>query len=70
MDATLSEHVSIVIFALIVIAVGVYVVMSCFVVGPLARLMRAEKVILGLSLAGIGGVIAYAAAELLFHVVF
>jgi threonine/homoserine/homoserine lactone efflux protein len=70
MEATLSGQVSIVIFALIVVAVGVYVVMSCYVVGPVARLMRAEKIILGVGLAGIGGVLVYAATELLFHVVF
>lgn len=70
MGATLSEAVSVVIFALIVVAVGVYVVMSCYVVGPFGRLMPAEKVILGVGLAGIGGVVVYAASELLFHVVF
>jgi threonine/homoserine/homoserine lactone efflux protein len=70
MEASLSGQVSIVIFALIVVAVGVYVVMSCFVVGPVQQLTRVEKIILGFGLAGIGGVLVYAATELLFHVVF
>jgi hypothetical protein len=42
--------------------------MSGFVVGPLAQLRRAEKVILAFSAAGVAGVVVFAATELLLHV--
>ena len=66
----LTETISALIFALILIAVVVYVVMSRFVTGPLAGLKRGERVILTISVAGIMLVVVYAAVELLFHVVF
>ena len=57
-------------FALIVVAVGVYLVMSSYVIGPYARLKRAERTIVVVSLIGVGGVIVYAASELLWRVLF
>ena len=66
----LTETISALIFALILIAVVVYVVMSRFVTGPLAGLKRGERIILGVSVVGILLVVVYAAVELLFHVVF
>ena len=66
----LTETISALIFALILIAVIVYVVMSGFVTGPLAGLKRGERIILGVSVVGIMLVVVYAAVELLFHVVF
>lgn len=66
----LTDKISALIFALIVIAVIVYVTMSRFVVGPIARMKRGERVILVVSLVGVVAVIVYAAVELLFHVVF
>ena len=66
----LTETISALIFALILIAVVVYVVMSRFVTGPLAGLKRGERIILSISVVGITLVVVYAAVELLFHVVF
>lgn len=66
----LTDKISALIFALIVIAVIVFLTMSRFVVGPLARLKRAERIILGVSFVGVLAVLTYAAVELLFHVVF
>jgi len=66
----LTDTISALIFALIVIAVIVYLVMSGYVIGPLSRLRRVERIILVVSAVGIAGVIVYAASELLFHVVF
>ena len=66
----LTETISALIFALILIAVVVYVVMSRFVTGPLASLKRGERIILVVSVVGIVLVVVYAAVELLFHVVF
>lgn len=65
-----ADRISTLIFALIVIAVMVFLVMSAYVVGPVAGLKRGEKIILAVGLAGIGGIIVYAASELLLHVVF
>jgi hypothetical protein len=64
----LTDKISTLIFALIVIAVIVYVVMSRIVVGPLSRLKRIERIILGAGLVGILAVLVYAAVELLLHV--
>jgi preprotein translocase subunit YajC len=61
-----ADQVSTLIFALIVIGVIVYLVMSAYVVGPVSRLKRGEKVILTVGLV----IILYAWAELLLHVVF
>jgi hypothetical protein len=66
----LSDTISALIFTLICMAVAVYIVMSRYVVGPLATLRRAERVMLIAMLAGVALVVAYAATELLFHVVF
>ncbi len=51
-------------------AVVIYVIMSRFVIGPTAKLKKAERVILIVGVIGILLVIVYAAVELLFHVVF
>ena len=66
----LTQTISALIFALILIAVIVYVVMARFVTGPLAGLKRGERIILAVSVVGIVLVVVYAAVELLFHVVF
>lgn len=66
----LTDTISALIFTLILIAAVVYVVMSRFVTGPLAGLKRGERIILTVSVVGILLVVVYAAAELLFHVVF
>jgi hypothetical protein len=66
----LTDKISALIFALILIGAVVYVTMSRFVVGPISGLKRAERIILSVSLVGIVGVIVYAAVELLLHVVF
>ncbi len=65
-----TEKISALIFALIVMAVVIYVIMSRFVIGPTAKLKKAERVILLVGVIGILLVIVYAAVELLFHVVF
>lgn len=65
-----TDKISVLIFALIVIGAVVYLVMSRFVIGPVSRLARGEKIILLVSVIGILWVIVYAAVELLFHVVF
>lgn len=67
---TFTDTISALIFALIVIAVIVYVIMSRFVIGPIAGLKRAERLILSVSIVGIVLVMVYAAVELLFFVVF
>ncbi|MCY4469337.1 MAG: hypothetical protein OXC08_11485 [Thiotrichales bacterium] len=66
----LTQTISALIFALILMAVVVYVVMSRFVIGPLAGLKQGERIILSISVVGIMLVVVYAAVELLFHVVF
>ena len=66
----LTDTISALIFALILIAVMVYVIMSRFVTGPLADLKQGERIILTISIVGILLVVVYAAVELLFHVVF
>ena len=65
-----TDRISALIFALIVIGAAIYVIMSRFVVGPLARLKRGERVVIGVSIIGILLVIVYAAVELLLHIVF
>ena len=64
------DRIPTLIFALIVMAVGVYLVMSSYVVGPLAKLKRVERWIVVVSLVGVAGVIVFAASELLLHVLF
>jgi hypothetical protein len=65
-----TDQVSTLIFALIVIGVIVYLVMSAYVVGPVSGLKRGEKAILTVGLVGIAGIILYAGVELLLHVLF
>jgi hypothetical protein len=65
-----TDQISALIFALIIIGVFVYLIMSRFVIGPLKGLKRAERIVLSLSVVGIALVVVYAASELLFHVVF
>lgn len=65
-----TDQISALIFALIVIGVFVYVIMSRFVLGPLTKLKRVEIIVLSLGVVGIVLVVVYAAVELLFHVVF
>jgi len=45
-------------------------VMSAYVIGPASRLKKGERIILGVGALGIGGIIVYAASELLYRVVF
>lgn len=66
----MADKISTLIFALIIIAVGVFLTMSSFVVGPVSKLTRGEQAILGLSLVGVVGVLVYAGVELLLHFVF
>ena len=66
----LTQTISALIFALILIAVIVYVVMSRFVIGPLSGLKQGERIILAVSVVGMMLVVVYAAVELLLHVVF
>lgn len=65
-----TDKISALIFALIVVAVIVYITMSGYVIGPVSKLRKAERVILLVSVFGVALVIVYAAVELLFHVVF
>ncbi len=65
-----TDQISALIFALIVIGVFVYVIMSRFVLGPLTQLKRVERIVLSLGVVGIVLVVVYAATELLFYVVF
>ena len=65
-----TDKIPALIFALVVISVIVFLVMSAYVVGPASRLKKGERVILAVGLVGIAGVIVYAAAELLLRVVF
>ena len=65
-----TDKVSALIFALIVIGVIVYVIMSRFVIGPLSSLQRGERIIIAVSIVGMLLVVVYAAVELLLHVVF
>jgi len=66
----LTDQISTLIFALVVVGVIVFLTMSAFVIGPVSRLKRGEKIILTVGLIGIGGIIVYAGLELLFHIVF
>lgn len=65
-----TDHVSILIFALILLAVTVFMVMSGFVVGPLKKLKKVERIVLGVSFVGVLLVVGMAASELIFHVVY
>lgn len=65
-----ADRISVTIFALVVISVIVFLVMSAFVVGPASELKKGERIILVVCVIGIGGIIVYAASELLYRVVF
>ena len=65
-----ADRISDTIFALVVISVIVYMVMSAYVVGPASGLKKGERIILVVGVIGIGGIVVYAASELLLHVVF
>ncbi len=65
-----TDQISALIFALIILGVLIYVIMSKFVIGPLTSLKKAEKIVLSLSIVGIALVVIYAATELIFRVVF
>ncbi|HEB59987.1 MAG TPA: hypothetical protein ENJ01_12245 [Gammaproteobacteria bacterium] len=65
-----TDQISILIFALILVAVVVFLTMSKLVVGPLAKLRKVERVVLISGLIGVLLVLAMAASELLFHVLF
>jgi hypothetical protein len=65
-----TDQISALIFALIVIAVIVFLTMSRYVIGPISRLTRAERIILSVSFVGVLAVMVYAAVELLFRVLF
>jgi hypothetical protein len=65
-----TDQISVLIFALILLAVAVFLVMSGFVIGPLSKLKKAERIILGVSIIGVLLVIGMAASELIFHVLY
>lgn len=65
-----TDQISVLIFALVLLAVTIFLVMSKYVIGPLRRLKTAERIILGASAIGVLLVIGMAASELLFHVLF
>lgn len=65
-----TDKISALIFALIILGVLVYIIMSKFVIGRIKSLKTAERIILLISLVGISLVVVYAALELLFRVVF
>jgi hypothetical protein len=65
-----TDQISILIFALVLLAVGVFLIMSGFVVGPIRKLKKVERIILGTSVVGVVLVIGMAASELIFHVVY
>jgi hypothetical protein len=65
-----TDQISTLIFALILLSVCVFMLMGAYVVGPVSRLKKGERIVLVIGIAGIGGVLAYAASELLFHFVF
>ena len=65
-----TDKISVLIFALILLAVAVFLTMSKYVIGPLQKLKTVERIILGVSAVGVVLVIGMAASELLFHVLF
>ena len=65
-----TDQISALIFALILIGALIYIIMSKFIIGKLADLKRAERIVLVLGVTGIALVVVYAATELLFRVVF
>lgn len=65
-----TDQISILIFALVILAVSIFLIMSKLVIGPVAKLKSVERWILSLGLIGVVLVIGMAASELLFHVLF
>jgi hypothetical protein len=65
-----TDTVSKLIFALLVMAVLVFLTMTSWVIGPLGRLRRAERIMLVIMFIGVLMVMVYATTELLFHFVF
>ena len=65
-----TDQISILIFALVVLAVTIFLLMSKVIVGPLAKLKRVERIVLSLSLIGVMLVVVMAGSELLLHVLF
>ncbi len=65
-----TDKISVLIFALILLAVTIFLVMSKYVIGPLRKLKIVERIVLGASAVGVVLVIGMAASELLFHVLF
>jgi flagellar biogenesis protein FliO len=65
-----ADQISALIFALILIGVVVYIVMSRFVTGPISELQRGEAIVIVASIIGMMLVVVYAAVELLLHIVF
>ncbi|MFV2005034.1 MAG: hypothetical protein ACC650_07480 [Gammaproteobacteria bacterium] len=63
-----TDQISFLIFALIMMAVVIFLIMSKVIVGPLAKLRGVEKIVLAFSLVGVAMVLTMAAGELLFHV--
>lgn len=65
-----SDQISVLIFALVMLGVVIFLIMSKVIVGPLAKLKRTERIVLSLSLIGVLLVVMMAGSELLFHVLF
>jgi len=65
-----TDTISVLIFVLVILAVGIFLIMSGFVIGPIQKLKKVERVIVFFSIIGVVMVIGMAASELLFHVLF
>lgn len=65
-----TDQISVLIFVLILLAIAVFLIMSGFIIGPIGKLKKAERIILGVSIVGVLLVIGMAASELLFHVLY
>ncbi len=65
-----TDKISVLIFTLVMLAVTIFLVMSKYVIGPLDKLKKVERIILGVSFVGVLLVVGMAASELLFHVLF
>ena len=65
-----ADKISTIIFGLVLISIVIYVVMGAYVVGPASDLKKGERIILAVGAMGILGILLYAGAELLFHIVF
>ncbi len=63
-----TDQISVLIFALIMLAVVIFLIMSKVIIGPIAKLRGVEKIVLAISMVGVALVVMMAAGELLFHV--